>query len=475
MKKRVMLQWVVPTLIGILTLGGLIWIVGSTWAQGLGGDAEGQGDISIAATVAGKIKYQGRLTDSAGMPLNGPYQMQFQLYDDATSGTLLWESGPMDVQVDEGLFDVELGVDPKFFDGRGLWLRIYVEGEWLAPRQELVPVPYALSLRPGATIRTTTGSAVTVESIGGFGLYGYSQDNYAVYGRDAGTTQAQGYGGYFTSDNGVGVFGGSGGERVAQNLYAPGVYGSSVNGVGVYGVTSSSHTDSAGVRGEGTDTNGVYGRSETQYGGYFYSENGGGLYATSRFDDYAGMFVNRTGSAYPGLYVLGYTVTTGSKTGYVVDICLNDGPEALETGDVVVVTGFDEPVAGDIPVPRVRKATQAESTGVVGVVDQPFTLSAERIRGVGQLPHAAAASAQLGEGTAIGPGDYLSVVTLGSFKAIKVDASYGAIEPGDLLVSSPNPGFAMRAEAPGVGTVIGKALDGLEEGAGVIPVLVTLD
>ncbi len=72
-------------------------------------------------------------------------------------------------------------------------------------------------------------------------------------------------------------------------------------------------------------------------------------------------------------------------------------------------------------------------------------------------------------------GQYVSIVTLGAFEAIKVDASYGAIQPGDLLVSSPNPGYAMKGTNPGVGTVIGKALGALAEGTGTIPVLVTLD
>jgi hypothetical protein len=67
------------------------------------------------------------------------------------------------------------------------------------------------------------------------------------------------------------------------------------------------------------------------------------------------------------------------------------------------------------------------------------------------------------------------VVTLGAFKALKVDASYGAIQPGDLLVSSPNPGYAMRATDPELGTIIGKAIGALEEGTESIPVLVTLD
>jgi len=82
----------------------------------------------------------------------------------------------------------------------------------------------------------------------------------------------------------------------------------------------------------------------------------------------------------------------------------------------------------------------------------------------------------------IHPGQYLSIVTLGVYKAVKVDASYGAVHPGDLLTASPNPGYAMKAQPIMIqgtsfylpGTIIGKALGTLEQGTGVIPVLITL-
>ncbi|MEA3375174.1 MAG: hypothetical protein U9R72_03110 [Chloroflexota bacterium] len=58
---------------------------------------------------------------------------------------------------------------------------------------------------------------------------------------------------------------------------------------------------------------------------------------------------------------------------------------------------------------------------------------------------------------------------------VKASAENGAIAPGDLLTSSSTPGHAMRADAnPPVGTVIGKALEGLDEGLGVVQMLVTL-
>jgi len=56
----------------------------------------------------------------------------------------------------------------------------------------------------------------------------------------------------------------------------------------------------------------------------------------------------------------------------------------------------------------------------------------------------------------------------------KVSAENGAISVGDLLVTSGTPGHAMRDEDPAVGTVLGKALEPLEDGSGVIRVLVTL-
>jgi hypothetical protein len=58
----------------------------------------------------------------------------------------------------------------------------------------------------------------------------------------------------------------------------------------------------------------------------------------------------------------------------------------------------------------------------------------------------------------------------------KVDASYGAIEVGDLLTTSPTKGHAMRTDDPmkAFGAVIGKALGSLASGEGLIPILIAL-
>jgi hypothetical protein len=58
---------------------------------------------------------------------------------------------------------------------------------------------------------------------------------------------------------------------------------------------------------------------------------------------------------------------------------------------------------------------------------------------------------------------------------VKVSAENGSSRPGDLLAASSIPGHAMKVGLnPSSGTVIGKALENLDEGVGVIKMLVTL-
>jgi hypothetical protein len=65
---------------------------------------------------------------------------------------------------------------------------------------------------------------------------------------------------------------------------------------------------------------------------------------------------------------------------------------------------------------------------------------------------------------------------------VKADARFGAIKPGDLLVSSPTKGHVMRSKPVKIGdaivhrpgTIVGKALEALPKGKGEILVLLTL-
>lgn len=68
--------------------------------------------------------------------------------------------------------------------------------------------------------------------------------------------------------------------------------------------------------------------------------------------------------------------------------------------------------------------------------------------------------------------EHLAKVALAGRVPVKVDASYGAIQIGDLLVASATPGHAMRSENPAPGTVVGKALEAYASGQGTIMMLV---
>ncbi len=260
--------------------------------------------------------------------------------------------------------------------------------------------------------------------------------------------------------------------------------------------------------------------TDAGYPGMEMTASGSGAYAADiRGQGYRGAYVNTSNQNVLSLYVdapistptsgtfaafntsvriEGNLLVFGSKVGYVVDLMQNADSTALEPGDVVTISGDSAPVIGQIPVITVRKASQAYDTGVVGVVDQAMYvpppalrtayLAQEQARRTALAQRAQAEAAAAAQGVApdltgsvvppatisdregnvdvdpttsqVVPDGYASVVTLGSYKGIKVDASFGAIQVGDLLVSSPHPGYAMKADEARikVGTVIGKAL-----------------
>jgi hypothetical protein len=125
-------------------------------------------------------------------------------------------------------------------------------------------------------------------------------------------------------------------------------------------------------------------------------------------------------------------------------------PTSLPPGTVVIIDPRNQN--------RVVQAEEAYDVKVAGVVsDRPGVL--------------------LGEAA----GDKLKVAQSGRVK-VKVDATFGPVAAGDLLVTSPNPGHAMRSTPIEVGptvihrpgTLLGKALEPLGEGQGEILVLLTL-
>jgi len=448
------------------------------------------------------ITYQGRLTAPDGSPRSGEHTIRFLIYDSLSGGSSLWDSGEMLIQVDNGLVNAQLNVQHADFAGQARWLEVIVEGETLSPRQAIRPTPYALSLRPGATIQqVATGPALRLEAQDR-GLFVLGQ-NFGVVGEASAAQTGAGYGGYFTSDTGIGAYGASSAQPSQQNDTAAGVWGYSLHGIGVVGESGS--TGGLGVLGRVASGTGISGQSGgtgligtgaafgvrgtgnasaqgAGYGGYFQSSTGAGVHGRSTAtsssqnqfapgvwgysENGAAIYGQAGGSGLAGYFdgnvsVIGNLTVTGSKAGYVVDVALNDGAVALEVGDVVKVTGVAPAVIGEIPVPMVARTDSPYDRAVIGVVAGAYD------------PDGLNANA----GTAVSNGSYLTIVTLGAYAAVKVDAKYGEIRPGDLLVSSATPGYAQAVpvhENPPTGTVLGKALEEWSHGTGVIAVLVNM-
>lgn len=427
--------------VGLLVL---VCVVGTVLAQGPGGDepvppTEPPQGTEVLSPSGGPgysrgFTYQGYL-ENGGAPANGNYDLYFALYTAQTGGSLVVYCYDLagaefdNIYVDEGFFTVTmicLPTNSDNFTGDNFWLQTWVRpaggSTWTAlPRQPISSVPYAFSLIPGAIIRGAIASPSAVFSVtqtynaypstSAFGIYG-SGPGTGIYGR-GGDYGVRGFGlryGMYGESGYIGVYGWSDGPT----------------GAGVYG-----YATRAGVEGVG-----YYGVRANGYIAFYGSSNDGNLIElydgnpwNRRFD------VSNAGDVH----------ADGTYTSPASDLAeMLPASEGLEPGDVLVI-GADG---------LLTRSTTAYQANVLGVYStQPaFLGGASEDEAAGQVP--------------------LAVVGV---VPVKVSAENGPIVPGDLLVASSTPGHAMRADAnPPVGTVIGKALEGLESGTGVIRMLVVL-
>jgi hypothetical protein len=218
------------------------------------------------------------------------------------------------------------------------------------------------------------------------------------------------------------------------------------------------------IVGECEDGYGVYGSSSSWYGVTGTSVTGRGVQGvTNRVDNNYGLYTS------DNLYSLNF-----HSLGAQMQVVQNGGQAALEPGDVVVFNGL---AAGDPPVIQVAQARAANSTAVAGVVYSRYSIDAV----TENLEQSPRGDREVTPAGPVPPGEYLLMVIQGPAQ-VKASALAGAIQPGDLLSSAGPAGQAAKAvqvsiegvETAVPGTVLGKALEPLDQGDKRIYVFVTL-
>ncbi|MCL1911631.1 MAG: carbohydrate-binding protein, partial [Leptospirales bacterium] len=229
-----------------------------------------------------------------------------------------------------------------------------------------------------------------------------------------------------------------------------------------YGVVG--HSRHVGVRGQSSGSGdspsgcGVMGVSRFGAGGVFSSEHGYAVVADGYGDigKYDGS-LNLIGEG-NAFYVNGKSVIKGTMKfvqserndsaypGGITEMFESDEIDHISAGDVLVTSEIGESI--------LSRSTRAYDRKAIGVVSgNPMVILNNS-----------------------GKEEKLYPVALSGKAACKVDARNNPVKPGDLIVTSATPGCAMAGTVDSfekIGSVIGKALERLDDGIGIISVFLT--
>lgn len=144
---------------------------------------------------------------------------------------------------------------------------------------------------------------------------------------------------------------------------------------------------------------------------------------------------------------------------------IEGGSDLAEHFDIIPALDATAPQAGMLVSINPGQAGQLEVSAVA---------YDSKVAGVISGANGVRTGMYMGQSGSLADGDF--PVALAGRVYVLADASFGAIEPGDLLTSSTTPGHAMRVKnhRKARGAVVGKAMTGLESGKGYVLVLVTL-
>ena len=420
----------------VVLAGLLVWAVGSS---GSGSLAQGGGEVGPQAVLTPLLQYQGRLTDpgTGEAVADGVYPISFRLYNVESGGSWLWMETE-DVSVQGGLFSTVLGdaipLDPDLFNGQALWLGVKVGADTEAtPRQQVLPVAYALGLVPGAVVEANSSSPV-------------------LQVNNTGSGDALSVGGDLNVSGSL-----TGGSHNHDTQY--------VNAAGPDTISGNSSSSMLNVTQSGAG-NGIYVRATGGgRGAVILSYGTSGTYPTLRVSNVATsgapVLIDGLQNSQTVFKVEGdgsVRADGGFHTpaaDFAEMMAVNGDSADYEPGDVLVISSVKDRA--------VELSYGPYATNVIGIYS-----TKPGFVGTGHDPH----ETQPGE----------IPVAISGIVPCKVSAENGSIRRGDLLTTSNTPGHAMKADAIRLGevefyppgTIVGKALEELSEGTSVISVLVAL-
>ncbi len=363
----------------------------------------------------------------------------------------------------------------------------------------------------GLSTRHTGGGGSGYVATNDYGLYGLHGDGIAIYGQSDsvaifGYNQSRNQAGYLGGEEWA-VYGRHAGG--SEGYLGVGITGNDVGVMGVHEVGNFGYLgyENFGAYGENEATGnygglgsggaGAWGYSDANYGVYAMSQSGTGVHSLT----FSGIAVQGSrGSHYgylggadygvrgdgPSKGVYGY-----SSSGYGVYGASESGRAGMFNGDVEVMAGsriitpvieitagsdlserFAVRAAGSVrPDPGTLVCVDAANPGALVVSSRAYD---RRVAGIVSGAGGIATGMLMGQRGS--PADGEVPVALSGRVYCLCDASFGSIEPGDLLTTSGTPGHAMKAidRDRSHGTVIGKAMTVLETGRGLVLVLVNL-
>ena len=431
------------------------------------------GALPVSAQPGTSFTYQGWLT-SAGSPTTSTVSVDFRLFDDEVAGTQIGSTITRSVTPADGVFSESLDFGAAAFAAnQALWLEIEVEGEVLG-RQALEASPFALNTR-----------GISVDQNGRIGI-GTDSPNRPLHVRSTdgnGTVLLERGGG--NSSVAMRAYSDAGFQTLASNwnvrAETDGTFiidSEQVGGPPSFRLSQAAHAVISGVGAALTlDSDGGFAsftmdRSDTTKDSVIRWTVGGSEEWRAGLDNQGAnpnfWTLKRGGDNAPPMLLVDTSGRLGIGTTSPATMLDVNGAVTIR-GGADIVEGFDS-ACGTVIEPGTLMVIDPEHPGKLMPSSQGYDA---KVAGIVSGANGVNPGIKLGQdGTMDGD---IPVAMTGRVY-VKASAENGAIRPGDRLTSASLVGHAMKAtdRDRADGAVIGKAMTGLDDGTGMVLVLVNL-